>query len=325
MILLALRVPFIPEQASTLAGRVDALYYYLIGITAIFSLLIAFSIFYFAIRYRRRTPDELPRPVAGSMLLEITWTVVPLLLAMTIFVWGASVYFAQFHIPEDALEVFVVAKQWMWKFQHLTGQREINELHVPVGRKIKLTMTTEDVIHSLYVPAFRIKMDVVPGRVTATWFEATREGRYHLFCAEYCGTSHSGMTGWVVVMTPAQYQSWLGGVAAGESMASLGQKVYQSLGCATCHDGADEALGPSLKGLHGRPRKLESGQTVGADDSYIRESIVNPGAKVLQGYAPLMPTFQGQVSEEQLLHLVAYIRSLAPPSEPRPEGRGQSR
>jgi cytochrome c oxidase subunit 2 len=213
--------------------------------------------------------------------------------------------------PEEAIDVYVVAKQWMWKFQHLDGHREINELHVPVGRKVKLTMTTEDVIHSFFVPAFRVKMDVVPGKYSTVWFEPTKAGRYHLFCAEYCGTSHSGMIGWIDVMEAPEYQAWLSGAAAGGSLAEAGAKLFDQLACHNCHKSDGTGRGPALEGVYGKPVQLSGGQRIDVDDSYLRESITNPKAKVVAGYEAIMPTFQGQVSEEQLLQLLAYIRSLA--------------
>jgi len=306
-------IPF-PDSASTFAGQVDALYLYLVGVTAFFVVLISAVIIFFVIRYRRQLPFEIPRPIAGSLKLESLWTAIPFVIAMSMFVWGASVMVTQYHVPKDALEVYVVGKQWMWKFQHLTGQREINELHVPVGRKIKLVMTTEDVIHSFYVPAFRTKSDVVPGRYTYIWFEATKPGRYHLFCAEYCGTNHSGMTGSVVVMEPSDYEDWLSGNANQESPIAAGQRLFtETLGCASCHkeDGTG-GRGPALTGLLGSTVLLEGGQTVTANEDYIRESILNPRAKLVRGFQPIMPTFQGQVSEEQLLQLLSYIKSLSP-------------
>jgi len=306
-------IPF-PDSASTFAGKVDALYLYLVGMTAFFTVLIAAVIVIFVVRYRRRQPFEIPRPVAGSIKLESVWTVIPFIIAMSMFVWGASVYFTQYSVPKDALEVYVVGKQWMWKVQHITGQREINEMHVPVGRKIKLVMTTEDVIHSFYIPAFRTKADVVPGRYTYLWFEATKPGRYHLFCAEYCGTNHSGMTGSIVVMEPADYDNWLSGNANQESPVAAGQRLFtQTLGCASCHkeDGSG-GRGPALTGLLGSTVRLDNGQTVTANEDYIRESIINPRAKLVAGFQPIMPTFQGQLTEEQLLQLVTYIKSLSP-------------
>src|SRR5581483_2301699 len=201
--------PLFPQQASTMAGQVDALYFFLIAVTAFFSILIAAGVIAFAVRFRRRHPDEDGHPIHGSLILELTWTLIPLAIAMVIFVWGASLYFKLSYPPSNATEVYVVGKRWMWKAQHVTGQREINELHVPIGQPIKLIIGSEDVIHSFYIPDFRVKMDAVPGRNTSLWFEATKIGEYHLFCAEYCGMSHSAMIGRIVVMSPADFQDWL--------------------------------------------------------------------------------------------------------------------
>src|SRR2546423_1027498 len=241
-------VPFSPDQASTFAPHVDALYAYLLVITIFFSTLITLLLIVFAVKYRRRQPAEVPRPISGSMVLELSWTIIPLLIAMTIFVWGASTYFKAYRAPRNAMEIYVVAKQWMWKFQHQTGQREINELHVPVGARVKLTMTTEDVIHSLYFPAFRIKQDVVPGRYTQLWFEATQPGSYYLFCAEYCGTNHSGMGGHVIVMEPAAYQQWLAGGAGSDSRWAPRGKPFSGPRCRFCPPprcGGPRGLAPS--------------------------------------------------------------------------------
>ena len=301
-----------PESASTLSSEVDAIYFYLSGVTVFFTLLIAGAIIFFVIRYRRRNVSEIPRPIEGSTKLETFWSVIPLLIAMSFFFWGASVFYRQYRPPTNALEVYVVGKQWMWKFQHPTGQREINELHVPVGRKVKLIMTTEDVIHDVFVPAFRIKADVVPGKYTTQWFEATKPGRYHFFCAEYCGMNHSGMRGWVVVMEPTEFENWLSGNANQMSPAAAGQQMFESLGCASCHGANGEGgRGPSLLGVFGSNVTLTNGQTVPADEAYLRESILNPQAKIVSGFGPIMPTFQGQMNEEQLLQVTAYIKSLS--------------
>ena len=274
---------------------------------AIFTMIIVF-----AIRYRRR-PGHQAEQIEGSNALEFTWTFIPLGIFLCIFVWGAYIYFQERTPPRGAAEVYTVAKQWMWKFQHVEGHREINELHVPVGRDVRMIMTSQDVIHSFYVPAFRIKQDVLPGRYTVAWFHATKAGTYHLFCAEYCGTMHSGMIGDVVVMEPAQYEAWLSGGAALGSLANTGQGIFQSLGCSTCHRFDTQGRGPNLVGVFGRPVLLEDGRTVIADENYIRESILIPAAKVVSGFKPIMPTFQGIVSEEQLNALVAYVKSLNPP------------
>ena len=302
--------PLFPERASTIAGRVDALYFFLVAIAAFFSLLIAGLIVYYAVEYRRRAPDAVGTVVHGGIVLEIAWTVIPLLISMVIFVWGASVFFAMSRPPEETMNVYVVGKQWMWKFQHLDGEREINELHVPVGRAVKLIMTSEDVIHDVFVPAFRVKADVLPGRYTHIWFQPTKPGRYHLFCAEYCGTRHSGMIGEVVVMEPSDYQAWLSGGAPEGSLASAGEKLFADLACNTCHRPEAQSRGPVLQGLFGKTVTLQTGETVVADEAYIRESILNPSAKVTAGFQPIMPTFQGLVSEEQLLELIEYVKSL---------------
>jgi cytochrome c oxidase subunit 2 len=302
--------PLFPESASSIAGRVDALYFFLLAIAAFFSLLIAGLIVFYAVKYHRRSPGAVGSAIHGGMILELTWTIVPLIITMVIFVWGASVFFAMTHPPDDALNIYVVGKQWMWKFQHLDGQREINELHVPVERNIRLIATSEDVIHDVFVPAFRLKVDVIPGRYVTLWFRATKPGRYHLFCAEYCGTKHSGMTGEVIVMAPADYQAWLSGGTPGGSLADAGQKLFADLACNTCHRPDAQGRGPVLDGLLGKTVSLQSGGTIVADEAYLRESILNPSAKVTAGYQPIMPTFQGLVSEDQLLQLIEYIKSL---------------
>ena len=310
-------IPFLPDQASTFASRVDALYFYLWGLTGFFTLLIVSVLIFFVIKYRKRAPFEVPRPIAGSLILETMWSAIPFVIAMSIFVWGANVFFAQRRVPKDAMEIFVVAKQWMWKFQHTTGQREINELHVPVGRKVKLTMASEDVIHDLFIPAFRTKADVVPGRYSTLWFEATKPGRYHIFCAEYCGTNHSGMGGWIEVMSQTDFDNWLSGNANQMSPAAAGKELFTTtLGCATCHnaDGSG-GRGPALTGLFGKMVHLDGGATVTADEAYIRESMINPQAQLVAGFQPIMPTFKGQLTEEQILQLIAYIKSLSPPQD----------
>jgi cytochrome c oxidase subunit 2 len=301
-----------------MASRVDALYFFLVGLTAFFSLLIAGLIVTYAVRYRRRTPDSVGARIHGGMVLEMTWTVIPLLITMVIFVWGAAVFFAMSRPPDETLNIYVVGKQWMWKFQHLDGQREINELHVPVGRAVKLIMTSEDVIHDVFVPAFRVKADVIPGRYTNIWFEPTKPGTYHLFCAEYCGTRHSGMIGQVVVMEPNEYQTWLSGGVPEGSLAAAGEKLFADLACNTCHRVDAQGRGPVLQNLFGRTVSLQSGETVVADEAYLRESILTPAVKVVAGFQPIMPAFQGLVSEEGLLELIEYVKSLhtETPAEP---------
>src|SRR5438445_10879259 len=272
-----------PDQASTMATQVDVLFFFLVGISVFFATLIFIVIIVFAVKYRRRSEDERPQDVHGDLRLEILWTVIPLGLTLVMFVWGAKLFFIINDPPANSLEINVVAKQWMWKVQHPDGQLEIDELHIPVGRPVKLTMTSQDVIHDCFVPPFRVTMDVLPGRYTTVWFEATTPGEYHLFCSQYCGTQHSGMVGRIVVMEPTQYQTWLGGGTTGIAMATAGAKLFQTLGCATCHMENDTGRGPSLVGLFGKTVQLQGGKSMVDDETDIRESILNPPAKVLTG------------------------------------------
>lgn len=299
-----------PEQASSMAHEVDTLFFTLVALSVFFAGLIFILILVFAIRYHRRSDDEQPKPILGDIRLELAWSLIPAALAMGVFVWSTALFFKIQTPPKDALEVYVVAKQWMWKLQHPSGKREINSLHIPLNQPVRLTMTSEDVIHDFFVPAFRVKMDVLPGKYTSMWFEATKAGTYHLFCAEYCGTEHSKMIGSVVAMEPADYEAWLEGGERGETMAQAGERLFQQYACQTCHKPNSEGRGPILDGLYGSRVSLQSGAKVVADESYLRESIVNPNAKMLIGYKPLMPTFAGQISEEGILQLIAYIKSL---------------
>jgi cytochrome c oxidase subunit 2 len=304
--------PFTAEQASTIAPRVDEFWWFLVGLTLFFVVLIAGLELAFAILYRRRSDDEVPLPVTGAVRLELLWIAIPLVISLAIFAWGASLFFSIARIPDEALDIYVTGKQWMWRVQHMEGRREINELHVPVGRKVRLTMTSEDVIHDFYVPAFRVKQDVLPGRYTRLWFEPTKPGSYRLFCAEYCGTDHSAMGGWVHVLEPAEFQAWLAGEPAGVSLASSGAELFEKLACHTCHRAGGEGRGPVLDDVFGNPVALADGSTVVADENYLRESILRPQARVVAGYGPPvnMPTYQGQVNEDQLLQLIEYIKSL---------------
>jgi cytochrome c oxidase subunit II len=303
--------PFFPQQASEQAAQVDALYFFVVAVSAFFALLIALLVVTFAVKFHRKREDEIGEAIHGSIPLELLWTFIPLGITMIMFFWGAQVFFHLTRPPKGVMEIYVVGKQWMWKVQHVDGAREINELHVPVGRPVKLIMGSEDVIHSFFIPAFRVKADVIPGRYNTMWFTATKAGRYHLFCTQYCGTKHSAMIGWVTAMDPAEYQAWLSGGTPGGSMAEAGAKLFQDLTCVTCHSETSQGRGPILKGAYGKPVQLEGGATVVMDDAYIRESILNPHAKIVAGFQPIMPTFQGLVTEEQLLQLIAYIKSLS--------------
>jgi len=303
------KLPFFPEQASSFASDVDALTLWLIAMSAFFTVIIALMVIVFAVRFRRRSPDEVGSKFDESPVLEITWTVIPLIIVLVTFVWGAKVYFRLYRPPADALEYNITGKQWMWKTQHPTGQREINELHLPLGQPVRLTMTSEDVIHSFFVPAFRAKADVVPGRYTTMWFTPTKTGRFHLFCAEYCGAEHSRMIGWVTVQEPEEYQKWLASVPVPVTVAEQGQKVFARLGCQECH-GAGSDLAPRLEGVFGSDVHLADGRTVRADENYLRESILDPDAKLVAGFDASMSSFRGQVNEEDLLALISYLKSL---------------
>ncbi len=314
-------LPFFPQQASEQAAQVDALYFFLLAVSAFFGLLIAILVIVFAVKFHRKRENEIGDAIHGSIPLELLWTFIPLGITMVMFVWGAQVFFHLTRAPKGAMEVYVVGKQWMWKLQHMDGAREINELHVPVGRPVKLIMGSEDVIHSFFIPDFRVKADVVPGRYNTLWFTATKPGRYHIFCTQYCGTRHSEMIGWVTAMEPAEYQAWLGGGTSTGTMADAGAKLFQDLACSTCHLETTQGTCPVLKGAYGKPVRLQGGGTVTMDDAYIRESILNPQAKIVEGFQPVMPTFQGLVTEEQVLQLIAYIKSLgAGPATAAPAG-----
>jgi cytochrome c oxidase subunit 2 len=299
--------PLRPEQASTIAQGIDELYYFLTAITLFFTFVIFATVFYFAILYRRRTQDQAAHQIEGSLPLEIFWSVVPLVLVIVTFVWSSSLFIKNSRPPAAATEVFVIGKQWMWQLQHPDGTREINELHVPVGKPIKLTMTSEDVIHDFFIPAFRVKKDVVPGKYTSLWFEATKTGSFHLFCGQYCGVSHALMIGKVVVMEPQEYERWLSGSRKDTTMALAGAQLYDKYLCITCHG---TGKGPAFNDYYMSQVRLRDGTTALADEEYIRESILYPSAKIRAGYDPIMPTFKGQLTEEQLLQLIAYIRSL---------------
>ncbi len=301
--------PLFPESASTISDSVDQLYAFLVVVSLFFAFGIATVVVFFAVRYRRRQ-GVIPARIHGSVQLEVVWSLIPLGLSLVMFFWGAKLYFATLDPPPGAMDVYVTGKQWMWKVQHPTGQREINSLHVPVNRPVRLTMTSEDVIHDFYVPAFRTKRDVVPGRYTIAWFEATKVGEYHLFCAEYCGTKHSEMIGSITVMEQHDYERWLTGVAAGETPQEAGARLFESMRCNTCHSGQDGARGPTLTGAFGKPVQLRDGRVVPFDEDYTRESILNPGAAVVAGFDSIMPTYEGQLSEDQLMQLLAYVKSL---------------
>ncbi|MGB7548514.1 MAG: cytochrome c oxidase subunit II [Terracidiphilus sp.] len=299
----------IPPEASRIAPQLDALYIFIllvsvIGLTIVILLVTSFSILY----SKKRHPVAVQ--IEGSTLLEATWTIIPLGLFLVMFVWGALIYFRVFTPPANAMNIYVVGKQWMWKAEHPGGQHEINSLHVPEGRAVQLTLISQDVFHSFSIPAFRVKREAIPGRYTTVWFEATMPGTYHLFCSQYCGTDHSQMIGDVVVMTQEDYRKWLASSTSGASLAQNGERLFASLSCAACHNTRPDARGPSLANVYGSKLTLSTGQAITADDAYLRQAILNPSQHITQGYAPIMPTYQGQISEEGVIALVEYIKNL---------------
>ena len=310
-----------PDQASLFAPQVDRLFAFLIGVAGFFTVLIFLLIVGFAIKYRRKPGREAVQP-EQALGLELTWAVIPSIIVLIMFIWGAALFVAETVPPKGAQDIYVVGRQWMWKVQHPNGRREINELHIPVGRAIKLTIASQDVVHSFYIPAFRIKQDAVPGQYRTMWFEATKPGEYHLFCAEYCGTNHSRMIGRIVVMEDIDYQQWLGGLTQ-RTPAEQGRDLFVQFDCVSCHESGVRQRCPNLGGIYGKQEELDNGQKVLVDESYIRESIVDPKAKVVRGYQPVMPGFRGQLTEEQILALIAYIKSNSPTSQQ--EGAGAQR
>lgn len=305
---------WLPESASTFAPKVDLLLLYLLSVTTFFVVLILALIVYFALRYRRRSPDDVPAVVPSPLILEIGWMVAPLGLLLVMFFWGAHLFAHMRTPPADAETIHVQGKRWMWTTQHENGSRQKNELTIPVGRPIRLMMRSEDVIHDFAIPAFRTKQDVLPGRFTEQWFTATKTGTFQLYCSEYCGADHSQMRGSVRVLEPEAYDAWLSGTAADQPPAVVGARLFQSEGCATCHG----QRAPTLHGIFGKPQPLIDGQTAIADENYLRESILTPAAKVVAGYAAgNMPSYRERLTEEQVDALIAYIKTLGSQSEPK--------
>ena len=295
-----------PPQYSNFSTSVDLLFAFEMAVAVFFTLLIAATIIFFALKYRRRHPDEVPPRLPSPLMLEVTWSVVPFLIMLVMFFWGSALYAHMKRPPLHAMEINAIGKQWMWKFQHPNGAREINDLHVPVGQPVRLVMASQDVIHSMGLPGFRLKQDVVPGTYSTLWFTATQVGEYHLFCDQYCGAEHARMVGRVIAMEPEKYQAWLAGIPVDEPPASVGRRLFISYGCNMCHG----ERGPTLAGLYGRQVQLDDGSTVTADEDYLRESIIEPAAKVVKGFPTIMPSFRGQLSEEQLNALIAYLKSI---------------
>jgi cytochrome c oxidase subunit 2 len=298
-----------PGRASAYGTHVDLL----LGGFSVLIVLLSAPVFIlmivFAVRYRRGRPANRTHPVNQKVGLEISWALIPFLLILGFYVWSTSMFFELHHPPDHALEIDVVAKQWMWKFQHPGGQREIDELHVPAGEPVKLTMASQDVIHSLYIPALRIKQDVVPGRYTSLWFTADLPGEYRLLCAEFCGTDHSVMGGRFIVMSQADYATWLEHSDDDQDLAAQGEVLFRTHGCSGCHGPSATVHAPPLENLYGTPVPLDDGSVVTADEQYIRDSILLPQSQIAAGYPRIMPTFQNILSEDEVLKLVAYIKS----------------
>jgi cytochrome c oxidase subunit II len=298
-----------PREASTIAPYMDALYFFLLAMTVVGLLLVGAILVTFSMRYRKSV-HPVATQIEGSTLLEATWTIIPLAIFLVCFVWGALLYFRIYNPPVNSMNIYIVGKQWMWKAEHPGGQHEIDALHVPSGRPIQLTMISQDVFHSFSIPDFRVKREVIPGRYSTVWFEATTPGTYHIFCTQYCGTNHSAMIGEVTVLSPADYEKWTQESTSGMSLAQNGERLFASMGCNACHSGNAAARGPNLSGVYGSKLQLTSGQEVLVNEAYLRDAILNPSQHITAGYAPIMPTYQGQISEDGLIDLVEYVKTL---------------
>jgi cytochrome c oxidase subunit 2 len=306
------QVPFWPATASGYASQIDVLFGALLIVGALTAGLVFFLMLFFANKYRHGSNADRSGTTKKTWRFEVSWTAATLLIFVGLAVWGADIYLHLYNPPANAVQIFVVGKQWMWKAQHPGGQREINELHVPVGQPIRLVLASQDVIHSFFIPALRIKQDVVPGRYETMWFRADKVGRYHLFCAEYCGTDHAHMGGWITVMNPRDFGRWLRAQGGEETLAAQGKDLFRRYGCSGCHEPGGTVRAPRLEGVFGSPVPLSDGSVVIADERYVRDSILDPKAQVAASYAPVMPTFAGQVGEDDLAKLVAYIESIGP-------------
>jgi len=304
--------PLWPARASSYAGQLDFLFICLLIIAFLTAGLVIFLLILFAAKYRHSNPADRGKPTRKTWRWEVGWTTASLLIFVGLAVWGADIYLHLYNPPADAMQIFVVGKQWMWKAQHPGGQREINELHVPVGQDVRLVLASQDVIHSFFVPALRVKQDVVPGRYETLWFRADRPGRYHIFCAEYCGTDHAHMGGWLTVMEPRAFADWLSDQGGQQTLAAQGAALFRSYGCSGCHEPGGTVRAPNLAGVFGSPVPLSDGSVVVADESYVRDSILDPKKQVAAGYDPVMPTFDGQLGEDDLAKLVAYVESIGP-------------
>lgn len=319
--------PLSPPQASNFAGFYDAVFYALVALTVLFTAIVGAFVLAFAVKYRVGNKVNRARPVFENLKLELTWTIIPLILGLIMFFFGAKLFVDMRTPPKDAIEIFVIGKQWMWHAQHPNGVKENNTLHVPVGKPVKLTMISQDVIHAMYIPAFRVQYHVVPGRYTQLWFTATKPGVYYMFCNMYCGTQHSEMGGYVYAMDPKDYAEWLsngGEMGQALTMEQQGAKLWNKLGCnnGNCHGSVDSERGPSLNGIFGKNQRMADGSTMKVDEAYLREAILQPYNHIVAGYDNTMPAYEGQITEEDVLHLIAYIKTLgtgvAPTAPPQP-------
>ena len=307
-----MNLALLPYEDSSYATSVDAIFLSLVLLCSAITLAVFAVIVYFCIHYRKGSgADRTHYPSEGAQIgIELTWIVIPFVIFVGLFIWAGNVYYEMFSPPPDGLAIYVIGKQWMWKIEHPGGQREINQLHIPVNRNIVLTLTSQDVIHDFDVPAFRIKHDVLPDRYVRMWFKATKPGTYRLFCGQYCGNFHSLMAGSIIVMSEIDYAAWLQqGDNAPETLAAEGSRYFHSLGCSGCHENSQVVHAPSLVGIYQQPVPLQSGQIVEANDDYLRDSILQPSKNIPAGYQPIMPSFQGILSEEQIIALIAYIKS----------------
>jgi cytochrome c oxidase subunit 2 len=304
------QIQFFPDQASKMAGQVDTLLLCLVVITGAVTFAIAAVMIFFLAKYRQRAAADRTPPKTENLAVEVTWSVIPLFIFLGLFGWGAKIYFDESIDPKNAMEVHVIGKQWMWKLEHLQGKREINQLHVPLDQTVKLVMTSQDVIHSFFMPAFRIKEDVLPGRYTTQWFKATKLGTYRIFCAQYCGTNHALMIGQVIVMTPTDFAAWLKTGRETVSVAQRGEQLFHSFGCSGCHAAQAAVRAPLLEGVYGSQVPLVDGRIVHADERYLRDCILIPNTQIVAGFDPVMPSFQGRLSEDDLFAIITYIKSI---------------
>jgi cytochrome c oxidase subunit 2 len=299
-----------PQAASHAAVHVDWLIFAFTAVTLLLTVPIFLAITYFALMYRSGRQVDRGHTVDRNVKIELSWMLIPFFLTLAFFAWGAQIFDVEQHAPANSLEIQAIGRQWMWKFQHPGGQAEINDLHVPTGQPVLINMISQDVIHSLYLPAFRVQMETLPGRYTQLWFTANRPGEYRLYCSEYCGTDHSVMDGLLYVMSPRDYAHWLSQAGSSQSLAALGKKLFSNYGCSGCHGVGATIRAPDLAGLYGRPVPMEGGGSVIADDTYIRDKILNPDNNLIAGYKQVMPSFKGVIPEDELMQLIAYIKTM---------------